>query len=59
MEELIPRHSNGADATVDGSEIPKKPPGMVKNPINKWDLDHINWCRILSINGIYLYIWVV
>ena len=37
--------------TVDGWN-PKQPPGMVLKPYKKWDILHINWCRISAINSI-------
>ena len=43
--------------TVDGSEIPKQPPGMYIKPYIFWDTYHINWCfrRISSsINDVSL-----
>ena len=35
--------------TVDGSEIPNNHLGCI-NPGKLWDIYHINWCRISSIN---------
>ena len=31
---------------------PKQPPGMVLKPCKWWDMIHISWCRISSINRI-------
>ena len=33
--------------TVD-ERNPKQPPGMVLKPCKKWNIRHINWCRIFS-----------
>ena len=42
------RRKKGWD-TVDGRN-PKEPPGMRIKPCKEWDVYHVNWCRISSIN---------